>query len=206
MCTGDAPATGTGDDSPSGGGVPRRPARLARRHGRPATVHVTLAYTTLAGLDDHPARLEGYGPIPAEAGRRIAADATLRRILTDPATGALHDYGRTTYQPPRSLAALVIARDPTCRFPTCDAPAATSDLDHAQPWNAGGTTSAANLHALSRRCHTEKTHHGWTIDRLPSGGTAWTSPAGHHHQSPPEPIHTVRDLPGPDPDHDPPPF
>jgi hypothetical protein len=206
---GHAATDGDGSGS-SGGGVRRAPARLARRHGRPATVNVTVAYTTLVGLDDHPAHLDGYGPIPAPMARRIAADATLRRLLTDPATGTVQDYGRTTYQPPRHLADHVIARDRTCRFPTCDTSATSCDLDHAQPWNTGGTTDADNLHALSRRCHTHKTFHHWTITAHDNGDLTWTTPAGHTRRIAPEAIGPTRPKPNPgsppDLTHDPPPF
>jgi hypothetical protein len=71
------------------------------------------------GVDDQPAHLEGYGPITAEVARRIAAQGTWRRLLTDPVSGAVLDVGRTRYLPPPDLADHVIARDQTCRFPTC---------------------------------------------------------------------------------------
>jgi hypothetical protein len=109
---------------------------LGARRGRPATVNVTVAYTTLIGVDDQPAHLHGYGPITAEVARRIAADGTWRRILTDPATGTVLDVGRERYTPPADLADHVNARDQTCRFPTCTRPADGCDLDHTTPWAA----------------------------------------------------------------------
>jgi hypothetical protein len=45
-----------------------------------------------------PAELAGYGPIPAAMAREIVA-ATWHRLLIDPASGALLDYGATTYRP-----------------------------------------------------------------------------------------------------------
>ncbi|MGH9252459.1 MAG: DUF222 domain-containing protein, partial [Acidimicrobiales bacterium] len=62
---------------------------LGQRRGRPATVNVTVAYTTLIGVDDQPAHLEGYGPIGAEIARRIAGQGAWRRILTDPVSGVV---------------------------------------------------------------------------------------------------------------------
>ena len=88
-------------------------------------VHVTAPWTTLAGLDDHPAHLTGYGPITAEQARELAADATWRRILTDPASGTVRDVGRATYTPPAALAEFVRVRDGHCRFPGCRHPAVT---------------------------------------------------------------------------------
>ncbi|HET6919954.1 MAG TPA: hypothetical protein VFI46_10890, partial [Jiangellaceae bacterium] len=48
----------------------------------------------------------------------IAAAGTWRRLLTDPATGALLDHGTTRYTPPQDLIDHILARDGTCRFPT----------------------------------------------------------------------------------------
>ncbi|MGH9251798.1 MAG: DUF222 domain-containing protein, partial [Acidimicrobiales bacterium] len=116
--------------------------RLGSRRGRPATINVTVAYTTLIGVDDQPAHLEGYGPIGAEVARRIAAHGTWRRVLTDPATGAVLDVGRERYLPPPELAEHVIVRDQSCRFPTCAHPAEACDLDHTTPFEQGGATAA----------------------------------------------------------------
>ena len=77
------------------GGPAGRGPRLGTAQGRRPHIHVTVPYSTLIGLDDHPGELTGYGPIPASIARRIAAAGVWRRLLTDPATGALLDYGRT---------------------------------------------------------------------------------------------------------------
>ena len=75
---------------------------------------------------------------------RIAADATWQRLLTDPATGALLDVGRTRYTPPAALAEFGITRDRACRFPGCRQP--RTDLDHTIAYPPGPpptTTSPA---------------------------------------------------------------
>ncbi|MGH4021561.1 MAG: hypothetical protein ACRDT0_20470 [Pseudonocardiaceae bacterium] len=102
--------------------------------------------TTLMGLDDQPGDLIGYGPIPAPLAREIATGGTWRRLLTDPASGTLLDYGHTTYTPPDGLADFIRARDLYCRNPICGQRAATADLDHTIPWPEG-PTSQHNLHA-----------------------------------------------------------
>ncbi|MEU6641186.1 hypothetical protein ABZ863_01395 [Saccharomonospora sp. NPDC046836] len=63
--------------------------------GAKADVHVYVDLTTLAGLNDDPAQLAGYGPIPASVAREIAEEpsSTWRRIVTDPLTGAPIDVG-----------------------------------------------------------------------------------------------------------------
>jgi hypothetical protein len=184
------------------------------RRGRPVCVNVTVAYTTLIGVDDQPAHLEGYGPITADVARRLAGHGVWRRILTDPATGAVLDVGRQRYAPPPELADHVIVRDRSCRFPTCTRPAESCDLDHTIPWEHGGTTSAGNLGPVHRGHHNDKTHHGWQLQQPEPGRFVWTAPTGHRYEVDPEIIGL---LPQPPPDQhtpahsaaadpDPPPF
>ncbi|SDJ39666.1 protein of unknown function [Frankineae bacterium MT45] len=158
---------------------------LPKAHGMRPSVQVTIAATTLLNLDELPGELDGYGPIPAVLARKIAADptGTWRRLVTDPVTGTLLDYGRTTYKPPRNLADFVITRDQTCAFPTCSRSARRCDLDHRIPYPAGGT-SDANLNALCRKHHRLKHHLGWTLThRDTTGNHHWTTKTGHHYQS-----------------------
>jgi hypothetical protein len=153
-------------------------------HRRPITVNVTIDLPTLLGLSENPGQLAGYGAIPASVARALASDGKWKRFITDPQTGALLDYGRETYQPPQALIDFLIARDRTCRFPGCRRSAALSDLDHAQSWEEGGTTSLENLGALCRRHHLLKTHGGWGIESRADGSCTWTSPLGKIYQTP----------------------
>lgn len=164
---------------------------LGRRHGRAAAVGVTVAASTLFGADEQPGWLDGFGPITADASRRISTEGPWRRLLTDPVTRELLDYGRTTYAPPARLAAFVAARDRTCRLPTCEHPATAADIDHKQPFNRGGATSAANTWALHDAHHFARTHHGYTIHTDARGITWWTTPAGLHYAVDPEIIGPV---------------
>jgi hypothetical protein len=147
-------------------------------------VNVTIDLPTLLGLSENPGQLAGYGAIPASVARALASDGKWKRFITDPQTGALLDYGRETYQPPQALIDFLIARDRTCRFPGCRRSAALSDLDHAQSWEEGGTTSLENLGALCRRHHLLKTHGGWGIESRADGSCTWTSPLGKIYQTP----------------------
>ena len=115
---------------------------LPREHGLRPSVQVTVALSTLLGLDEQPGELDGSGPIPAAVARRIAADetGTWRRLVTDE-RGRLFDYGRSTYRPPKDLTDHVIARDRTCRFVGCNRQARHCDLDHERAWEEGGETS-----------------------------------------------------------------
>ncbi len=152
----------------------------------------------------------------AELARAIAADGTWRRLLTDPASGTLLDYGRATYTPPAGLAEFVRARDVSCRNPICGQRAATADLDHTiadldhtiayHPHDPdGGTTSEHNLHASCRHHHRLKTHvEGWRVEQHPDDRVTWTTPTGHTYTSHP---HDYRpEPPQPPPSDVPPPF
>ena len=152
-------------------------------------VQLVVDLPTLVGLADEPAVLPGYGAIPAAIAREWAADATSwRRLVVDPVTGALLDYGRTRYRPPPGLAQFVRARDRHCRFPGCRRPAARCDLDHRVAYASGGRTSADALHCLCRYHHRLKTFTDWVVRRRADGCDEWRSPTGRrivvapHHQ------------------------
>ena len=163
-------------------GIPAGPVRGRRRHS--AVLHVDR-------LDEQPAELHGFGPVTAEVARRIAAGGTWRRLLTDPASGSLLDYGTTRYRPPADLTDFVIARDRTCVFATCDVAAEAADIDHTVPAARGGSTSVGNNGPLHRRHHVDKTHHGWRLSQPRPGHYLWISPAHHHYEVEPEPLGVV---------------
>ena len=155
-----------------------------KSHRRPLTVNVTIDLPTLLGFAENPGELAGYGAIPAEVARALASDATWKRFITDPVSGNLLDFGRSSYEPPQALKDFLIARDRTCRFPGCRRSATLSDLDHAQSWDDGGHTSVENLGALCRRHHRMKTHDGWKVESYPDGSCTWTSPLGKQFFTP----------------------
>ncbi|MBK9740295.1 MAG: DUF222 domain-containing protein [Actinobacteria bacterium] len=137
--------------------------------------------------------LRGAGPVSADVVRDLLTDpevaVTMRRLVTDPVTGHLLDYGRRVYQVPQRLREYVVARDRVCRFPGCRRAAARSQIDHADAWNDGGDTSPANLGALCVRHHQLKTHTGWTITASrPDGSCTWTSPHGRTYEHAPPPL------------------
>ena len=173
---------------------------LPKAQGMRPAIHVTVAASTLLGLDEQPGELAGHGPIPASLARRLAADetGTWRRLLTDPATNTLLDYGHTTYRPPRDLTDFVIARDGICAFPGCSRNAARCDIDHRIPYNKGGSTNPENLAALCRRHHRLKHEARWRLDRTTNGSYHWTSPTRHTYQSqPPDQTHDTTTDPDP---------
>jgi len=157
-------------------------------HRRPVTVNLTIDLPTLLDLAQSPGELSGYGPIPASIARALAADGNWRRLITEPITGHLLEYGRETYQPPQALVDFLLARDRTCRFPGCRQPAQRGDIDHAIAWDDGGQTDAVNLGLLCRRHHRLKTHDGWSIESRADGSCTWRSPTGHLYFVPSRPV------------------
>ncbi|MGZ5379112.1 MAG: hypothetical protein ACXWD8_14160, partial [Mycobacterium sp.] len=83
------------------------------------------------------------------------------------------------YRPSAGLARFVRARDLTCRFPGCTAPAQFCDIDHVIP-HPLGPTHPSNLACLCRKHHLLKTFWAgdWELELLPDGAAVWTSPTG----------------------------
>ncbi|GMA23547.1 hypothetical protein GCM10025864_13060 [Luteimicrobium album] len=167
---------------------PTRPVPVVK-----TVVNVTVSADALLGLDESPAQLAGYGPVPAAVARVLASDgdATWRRILTDPTTGAVTDVSRTGYRPGVVLGDLVRTREPVCTFPGCQVPSARCDLDHIEPFDPAhstvGQTRASNLHPVCRAHHNAKTHDGWSTRADDDGSITWSAPSGHEYRVPPTP-------------------
>jgi hypothetical protein len=164
----------------------REPGVTGEPGGLRPLVHVTVSASTLAGADNKPAVLDGYGPVGAAFARQIATDPTgvWKRLVTDPVDESLSDHSRKTYRPPSALDDFVRARDVTCRFPGCGRSAQHSDLDHTIPWPKGPTT-AGNLGALCRRHHRLKHETTWQLTQI-NGRFCWTSPTGRRYITEPE--------------------
>jgi hypothetical protein len=159
-------------------------APLPTRKGRRPQIGVVVAASTLLGLDEEPGELVGVGPVTAALARRIAAEGTWRRLLTDPRTGRLDEVSAQTYAPPQDMVDHVTARDGTCRGIGCRISASLCDLDHEIPWPAG-PTAVSNLQALHQRHHDLKTHTDTTVTTDPDGTTVWTLPSGRVYRVPP---------------------
>ena len=143
---------------------------------------IVIGLESLLALNSEPGLVRGVGPIPAEEVRELLEDATMRRLVSDPLTGHLLDYGRKTYRVSDRLREFIQARDGTCRFPGCSRRAERCQIDHAESWRDGGTTSLANLGALCIRHHQLKTHGGWRIVASDeSGACTWVSPLGRRY-------------------------
>jgi hypothetical protein len=190
-----------------GCGACRGGLKLADAHGRPVTVNITIPAASLLGVDDAPALLAGFGPITAQAARDLATNAVWRRIITDPASGAVLDVGRTRYRPPAPLAEHILIRDVTCVWPGCDrsASAAGVDIDHILDWARGGVTADHNLGPFCEKHHVDKHQAGWQVTQTSPGRFDYVSPTGHTYTRSPERVGpVVGGKPGPSSGGDPP--
>jgi Domain of unknown function (DUF222) len=165
----------------------------AQRADQAAVIELQVVITdqSLLGSASEPACLIGHGSIPADLAVELSAEsrAWVRRLLTDPITGAVTgcDAKRRRFfgGPARDL---VRIRDRRCRNPVCDAP--VRDIDHRVEWAAGGATDPGNADGYCQRCHHLKDHPEITVVRIPEPERrpdghriAWTGPSGHAYNS-----------------------
>ncbi|UWX80443.1 HNH endonuclease signature motif containing protein [Arthrobacter sp. zg-Y1171] len=148
-------------------------------------IMVLINAETLFSADDQPAELHGYGPISAEAARRLARNAVgWTGLAQDPHTGEILGVGRRR-KVPAGLRRWLRARDGTCRFPGCRVSTANSDVDHTIDWAQGGPTDHGNLEHLCRRHHRFKTLGYWKACQPAPGVIQWTSPTGRVYRTDP---------------------
>jgi hypothetical protein len=180
----------TGSQAASPAPAPARRG-CTRSSGRPgAEVRITIPASTLLGLDDQPAHLDGHGPIDAVQARALAIGGIWQRVVTDPLTDRVLDVGRERYRPPAALAELIRIRDKTCAAPGCRVPACACELDHTKefhPQPGGdpdaplGHTDADNLGPLCHRHHRMKTDGGFRLRQISPGLFEWITPTGHRY-------------------------
>ena len=146
---------------------------LPEQAGERPHLQVTVDWATLVGRGA--ADLDWQTTIPAEAARRLACDAGVSRILTDPASQPL-DVGRRTRTIPPQLRRALHHRDAGCAFPGCTQPPRFTDCHHLIHWAHGGDTALHNL-VLLCHYHHRLVHEGrWTLTRHPDGHWQATPP------------------------------
>jgi len=108
--------------------------------------------------------LEGRHLTPQVVNDLFGEGTTLARLLL--ADGQVLDHGRSIRLATPTLRDAILARDGTCRYPGCDAPAAWADIHHIRAWAEGGTTDIAQLVALCGAHHglVHRRGHGLTVD------------------------------------------
>jgi len=155
-------------------------------------IHVLADADAVAAQPDP--HMSGDGPAPEPVAQPGSAALVGGAAVPTPLLAALIRSGATVrllrrppeapepqYRPSAALEAFVRMRDLTCRFPGCDVPAQSCDIDHAAPWPCG-PTHAANCRLLCRKHHLLKTfwvgEGGWSDAQFPDGTIVWTSPSG----------------------------
>ena len=147
-------------------------------------LQVTVAATTLAGLDDRPAELDGHGALHPDIARALAGrDGGWTRLFLDPHGQVIET---DAYSPTESMRRLLRARDQHCRFPGCRQPVHRCDIDHTWDHAKGGPTRVDNLAHLCRGHHVLKhpdipEPQRWTVRQRPGGVLEWRSPLGTVH-------------------------
>jgi hypothetical protein len=163
-------------------------------------VQVNLVITDFSafGITDNPAEIFGLGPLPAPLARQLIEEAaakhaaTLKKLYTDPTSGALVATESRSRIFPDQLGQLIAFRDQHCRHPYCDSP--IKHLDHIHPHAQGGPTSFGNGQGLCARHNLIKDTNATTtpepgtstgtadgtgdiVTRLSASGAEFTSPA-----------------------------
>ena len=156
-------------------------AASERRAVREIVINVLAEQATLDGASEQPGYLPGFGVLPAESVRDLAAWATIKPVTLP------GDQCAPGYRPTAAQAAFIRWRDLTCRFPDCDAPAEACDIDHSTPYPYG-PTHPSNTKLYCRTHHLVKTFYagfGWTDRQFPDGTVTWTAPTGHTYATQP---------------------
>jgi hypothetical protein len=166
----------------------------------PVEVQLVMTDRALLGDDHEPARVVGYGPVPAWLGRSLLAStgsvadqakAWVRRLYTAPATGELvaMDSRRRLFT--GKLRQFLVIRDEFCRTPWCDAP--IRHADHTERAADGGPTADVNGGGRCVACNHAKEAPGWEARASRDGprpAITLTTPTGHSYTS------TAPDPPG----------
>jgi hypothetical protein len=152
-------------------------------------IQVTIAATTLAGFDERPAELDGYGPLHPDHARGLAGrNLGWSRLFLD-AGGLVTETD--TYTPTEPMRRFLRARDQHCRFPGCRMPVHRCETDHTHDHAKGGRTDVHNLAHLCRGHHALKhpdiaDDHRWSARQLPDGTIDWLSPSGRSYRDSPQ--------------------
>jgi hypothetical protein len=149
-----------------------------------AEVQITIPVTTLTGVTNSGAELNGVTPVDPDTARRMAGTAKIwERVMTDPITGVVTAVDR--YQLHPSQTRYLNARDLTCRTPGCRRPAKLCHIDHSKDFALGGKSCNDNLCNECARHHTLKHATNWHVEQLPGGILRFTSPGGKTYDSHP---------------------
>jgi 5-methylcytosine-specific restriction endonuclease McrA len=164
--TPDTPGTAGASDAPAVGAADPKASLLV----------VTDLETLRNGKVGPGGRCEipGVGPIPVEHAHRLLGEALVELIIahgTDVTT--VYSAGRHI---PRRVRSALLLRDPRCVVPGCDARLGLENDHWVTDFAKGGLTSLDNLVRICKRHHRDRTHRGFTLDKV-GDNWIWTAPA-----------------------------
>ncbi len=165
----------------------RRVSRSAMPAGTQSAGTSPAGQVTVIISESELASLSDYAAHPDLIVSQILTAATVASVLIGPDSDCNHVAATTTYRPPTRLKEYVIARDVTCRFPTCRQPVWRCDLDHTIPYHKGGRTCSCNLGGLCRSHHRLKQPYLWRLIQASPGVFQWTTPTGRTYVATPDP-------------------
>ncbi len=129
-------------------------------------VHTTTMTRTTCttGTNNGP----GHHLISTTTATALSCDATIQRVLLNPAGKPL-DIGRRTRVIPEQIRTALAIRDQGCQYPLCTKPVGWTEGHHIQHWSNGGSTSLSNLILLCSRHHHQVHHDNTPITHTPDG-------------------------------------
>jgi hypothetical protein len=155
----------------------------------PTAINLVVSDRTLLGGGAEPARIDGFGQVPADLARSLVHDTVdagvrvwLRKLYAG-ASGRLVAMDSRARLFPRLMAKLLVFRDDVCRTPWCGAP--IRHLDHAMEHHLGGSTSVVNGQGLCEACNHAKQAPGWRAGPAPGGAIETLTPTGQWYVTTP---------------------
>ena len=157
--------------------------------GDRGVVDIRVDMTTLAGIDDQPGEIPGFGPVIADVARQIVDEASDAEWRIIPVDENGHPVGvvTTKRRPTTTQKRIVEVRNPTCVYPGCRFDSAQCELNHETPWAQTHRTTIPELGPLCRHHHNNHHHRGWKLKQTKPGNYQWTSPLGHTSTTGPDP-------------------
>ncbi|EMY35075.1 hypothetical protein D477_006211 [Arthrobacter crystallopoietes BAB-32] len=195
-------ADGTGGDEVCGS-CGRGPGPITVGGNITASVAVTIPLATAAGISIEPGYLAGYGPIPPETARNLAALAKSWLPVLIDERGEAVAIAKEMRHPPEWLKRMIRLRDETCRGPGCIINSRHCEIDHTVAWADGGKTELINLAPYCKPDHISKHEGGWHTTQEENGVLRHQGKSGHTYTSYPDGTwirHGVQPPPEPPPD------
>jgi hypothetical protein len=91
---------------------------------------IVVDLTTLAGLNDNPGEIPGWGPVISEIARQAAEPEKQWQVTVTDNRGRPVWGGTTRYRPKLTERRQITTTYITCLFPGCRMPSTQSDIDH----------------------------------------------------------------------------